>query len=167
MVRPSVQIEKSLVVAVARITPLISHSSSQAEMATLESVLSRVSKYNAIRLRLTADMADGTNRVKTLVVKAEDARIMSDMPLMRRHYADLFSLNNELLAEYNKRANNHEALLAALKEVNQILQKAANLRVGRAKSRVVTEARAAIKANSIDVLYEIVCDGKAKTSPAQ
>ena len=106
-------------------------------------------------------------RVKALVLKAEDARLMADMPLMKRHYAELFALNNELIAEYNKRANNHEALLAALKDVNQIIQKASNLRAGAAKSRVVAEARAAIKTNAIDSLYQIVCEGRSKVSLAQ
>ena len=138
-----------------------------AEMAALEDVLSRVAKFNAIRIRLTADMADGSARVKALVLKAEDARLMADMPLMKRHYAELFALNNELIAEYNKRANNHEALLAALKDVNQIIQKASNLRAGAAKSRVVAEARAAIKTNAIDSLYQIVCEGRSKVSLAQ
>ncbi|KAK7242918.1 hypothetical protein SO694_00126078 [Aureococcus anophagefferens] len=138
-----------------------------AEMTALEDILSRVAKFNAIRIRLTADMADGSARIKALVLKAEDARLMADMPLMKRHYAELFALNNELIAEYNKRANNHEALLAALKDVNQIIQKASNLRAGAAKSRVVAEARAAIKTNAIDSLYQIVCEGRSKVSPAQ
>ena len=138
-----------------------------AEMAALEDILSRVAKFNAIRIRLTADMADGSARIKALVLKAEDARLMADMPLMKRHYAELFALNNELIAEYNKRANNHEALLAALKDVNQIIQKASNLRAGAAKSRVVAEARAAIKTNAIDSLYQIVCEGRSKVSLAQ
>ncbi|KAH8071058.1 hypothetical protein JL721_4489 [Aureococcus anophagefferens] len=138
-----------------------------AEMTALEDILSRVAKFNAIRIRLTADMADGSARIKALVLKAEDARLMADMPLMKRHYAELFALNNELIAEYNKRANNHEALLAALKDVNQIIQKASNLRAGAAKSRVVAEARAAIKTNAIDSLYQIVSEGRSKVSLAQ
>lgn len=137
------------------------------EMTALEDILSRVAKFNAIRIRLTADMADGSARIKGLVLKAEDARLMSDMPLMKRHYADLFVLNNELIAEYNKRASNHEALLAALKEVNQIIQKAANLRVGAAKTRVIAESRAAIKSNNIESLYHIIADGKSNVSLAQ
>lgn len=35
--------------------------------------------FNAQRVRMTADMADVSQRVKMLVVKAEDARILGDM----------------------------------------------------------------------------------------
>ena len=48
-------------------------------------------------------------------------------------------------AGYNVRAANHENLLAALKEVNQMIQRSANLRAGKAKSRVVADCRAAVK----------------------
>ena len=39
----------------------------------------QVDEYNVIRLRLTAEMADSSNLVKSLVIKAEDARILFDM----------------------------------------------------------------------------------------
>lgn len=55
---------------------------------------------------------------------------------MSRHYAELFKLNNQLIGEYVKRSNNHQALLEALKEVNHTIQKAANLRMGQAKTKV-------------------------------
>ena len=54
-------------------------------------------------------MADGSSRVKALVLKAEDARLMADMPRMMRNYDELMRVNEGLIAEYNKRATNHEA----------------------------------------------------------
>jgi len=39
-----------------------------------------------VRLRLMAEMADSSNLVKTLVIKAEDARILSNMALTRKMY---------------------------------------------------------------------------------
>jgi hypothetical protein len=39
----------------------------------------QVADFNAQRVRMTADMADVSQRVKMLVVKAEDARILGDM----------------------------------------------------------------------------------------
>lgn len=131
-----------------------------AEMTAFQEVLMRVDEYNAIRLKLTAEMADSSNLVKTLVIKAEDARILGDMKLMKRMYSELYTLNNELIGEYTKRSNNHQELLAALKEVNNMIQKAARLRVGAPKSRVVTACRAAIKANNIHSLFQIIREGK-------
>ena len=78
---------------------------------------------------------------------------------MRRAYSELYNQNAGLLGEYNKRANNHEQLLAALKEVNQMIQKAARLRVGAPKSRVVFACRAAINANNIHSLFKIIKTG--------
>ena len=80
---------------------------------------------------------------------------------MRRAYSELYSQNAGLLGEYNKRANNHEQLLGALKvkEVNQMIQKAARLRVGAPKSRVVFACRAAINANNIHSLFKIIKTG--------
>jgi len=83
---------------------------------------------------------------------------------MKREYSELYSLNNELIAEYRKRSNNHQALLAALKEVNHMIQKAARLRVGAAKTRVVNACRAAIKANNIHSLFQIISQGSAGAS---
>ena len=39
----------------------------------------QVDDYNAIRLKLTGEMADDSNHVKNLVIRAEDARILNDM----------------------------------------------------------------------------------------
>ena len=48
-------------------------------------------------------------------------------------YNELFTSNGELIREYMKRATNHQNLLAALKTVNLMIQKAAKLRVGQPK----------------------------------
>ena len=92
-------------------------------------------------------------------MQAEDARILEDIKAMKAAYSQLYTLNAELLGEYNKRANNHEQLLAVLKEVNHMIQKAARLRVGSAKGRVVSACRAAIKNNNIHALFKIIQTG--------
>ena len=129
------------------------------EMEAFRAVLLRVDDYNAARIKMTAEMADTSQLAKTLVIKAEDARILEDVKSMRGAYSQLYTLNAELLGEYNKRANNHEQLLAALKEVNHMIQKAARLRVGAPKARVVSACRAAIKANNIHALFKIIKSG--------
>ena len=88
-------------------------------------------------------------------------RILGDIKSMRGAYSQLYTLNAELMGEYSKRANNHEQLLAALKEVNHMIQKAARLRVGSAKARIVSACRGAIKANNIHSLFKIIKSGQA------
>lgn len=130
------------------------------EMEAFRAVLMRVDDFNAARLKLTAEMADQSNTAKMLVIKAEDARILADYAGMRAAYAQLYTLNQELMGEYNKRANNHEQLLGALKEVNHMIQKSARLRVGAPKARIVTACRGAIKANHIQSLFTIMKTGR-------
>jgi Bardet-Biedl syndrome 2 protein len=68
-------------------------------------------------------------------------------------------MNGQLIGGYSTRAGNHENLLVALKEVNVMIQRAANLRVGRAKNSVVAECRAAVKANNMAALVQIIRQG--------
>jgi len=97
-----------------------------------------------------------SNAVKAMVVRAEDARLLGDMRGMKENYTGLWNVNHELLAEYKKRHANHTELLDCLKEVNQMIQKAARLRVGTAKAQVVSACRAAIKSNNIPSLFKII-----------
>lgn len=92
-------------------------------------------------------------------MRAEDSRLMGDMKIMKRAYTELFAMNNQLISNYNLRSNNHETLLQSLKEVNQMIQKTANLRLGRAKSSVISECRSAVKENNIRALINIMRSG--------
>lgn len=78
---------------------------------------------------------------------------------MRRAYTELFSLNNQLISSYNNRTHNHESLINNLKEVNVMIQKSANLRVGKAKSTVISDCRAAVKNNDMDSIIRIMRQG--------
>ncbi|KAF0707675.1 hypothetical protein AaE_013505, partial [Aphanomyces astaci] len=133
------------------------------QLADFRELLVRVDDYNSIRLKLTGDMADDSNQLKHLVIRAEDARILHDMASMRSYYAELFTLNNQLLGEYTKRATNHQALLDALKDVNGMIQLAARLRHGQPKSAVILACRKAIKANNIHALFYIVKTGREES----
>eukprot|EP01059_Diplonema_ambulator_P008431 TRINITY_DN18052_c0_g1_i2.p1 TRINITY_DN18052_c0_g1~~TRINITY_DN18052_c0_g1_i2.p1 ORF type:complete len:241 (+),score=33.01 TRINITY_DN18052_c0_g1_i2:112-834(+) len=132
------------------------------ELDDFSKVLMKVDGYNAVRIQLTMEMADSSQLVKALVIRAEDARILSEMGLMRQHYSKLHELNSQLIGEYIKRANNHTELLAALREVNAMIQRAARLRMGAAKSRVISECREAIKSNNIPSLFRIIKLGQMK-----
>jgi len=129
------------------------------EMAEFSKVLSNVTEFYSSRAKLTADMADSSQRVKALVVRAEDARILQEMRAMRSVYAYLYTLNNSLVGEYAARTTNHLALLGALKEVNGMINRASCLRIGRAKGEVVRECRKAIKGQEWDKLEGIICKG--------
>jgi len=142
------------------ITELDTTSEFPKEMRRFEETLERVKEYNSIRLQLSTEIADQSNIIKNLVISAEDARMIGDMPAMRRCYAQLMEWNQAQIAEYTKRANNHAKLLASLKEVNNMIQKAAKLRVGKAKAKVVSDCRKAIKENNVQNLHYLMLNKK-------
>ena len=47
---------------------------------------------------------------------------------MRQGYLQLYNLNHDLINGYHMRCNNHEKLLECLKQVNQVIQRAGQLR---------------------------------------
>eukprot|EP01138_Halocafeteria_seosinensis_P000066 gb/GECG01000067.1/.p1 GENE.gb/GECG01000067.1/~~gb/GECG01000067.1/.p1 ORF type:complete len:768 (+),score=99.94 gb/GECG01000067.1/:1-2304(+) len=130
------------------------------EFETLQTVIDKVENLNQIRQKLTAEMADSSNVIKSLVIRAEHARIMGDLVEMKRAYSELRGLNNELVGEYMKRANNHDELLKSLRHMNQMIQKAAALRVGSTKSQVITDCREAIKKRKYNSLFQIIRYGR-------
>lgn len=142
------------------ITELSSVADFPVEFDAFREVLVKVEEYNQVRMKLTAEMADSTQFVKSLVIKAEDSRILGDMKAVKKAYGSLYEVNRELMGEYLKRSNNHNELLAALKDVNAMIQKAGKLRVGQAKMTLVAECRNAIKTNNIHALFSIMRTGK-------
>lgn len=141
------------------ISELTSVATFPLEMEGFEETTSRIQEYNAQRLQLTADMADDSQRIKALIVRAEDSRLMGDMGTMRRAYTELQSLNKQLLQGYGVRRNTHVGLLQCLKEVNAMIQRAANLRVGKVKTAMIAECRASVKASNMPALLKIIKHG--------
>uniref|UniRef100_A0A671M754 BBSome complex member BBS2 n=1 Tax=Sinocyclocheilus anshuiensis TaxID=1608454 RepID=A0A671M754_9TELE len=82
---------------------------------------------------------------------------------MKKRYIELYDLNRDLINEYKIRSNNHNALLARLKSVNQAIQRAGRLRVGKPKTQVITACRDAIKNNNINALFKIMRAGTASS----
>jgi Bardet-Biedl syndrome 2 protein len=65
----------------------------------------------------------------------------------------------DLTTDQLRRSANQLQLLEALREVNQMIQRAAKLRVGAAKGGVVAACRAAIKASNLAALLGIIRNG--------
>ena len=126
------------------------------EIGAFKEVLKTVKDCMAARRMVSVGMADETQQLKALVIRAEDARIKADIGTMRRAYTDLYSMNALLVASYQTRAANHKELMAALALVNQMIHKAANLRLGQAKTRTTSECRAAVKANNLSELMRVI-----------
>ncbi|XP_061177262.1 Bardet-Biedl syndrome 2 protein homolog isoform X1 [Saccostrea echinata] len=129
------------------------------EMEKLRQILVKVDEFHAVRQKLTAEMADHSNLIRSMVVRAEDARLMGDMKNMKKGYMELYNMNRDLISGYKIRCGNHQELLACLKQLNQMIQKAGRLRVGKYKTQVVSACRAAIKSNNVSALFKIIKTG--------
>ncbi|KPP75942.1 Bardet-Biedl syndrome 2 protein-like [Scleropages formosus] len=129
----------------------------------LRVTLTEVDEFHSVHQKLTAAMADHSNHIRTMLVQAEDARLMGDMRTMKKRYMELYDLNRDLINEYKIRCNNHNALIACLKSVNQAIQRAGQLRVGKPKSQVIAACRNAIKNNNVNALFKIMRAGTASS----
>lgn len=49
------------------------------EMENLQQILLKIEQFNSVRQQLTSQMADHSNIIRSLVVRAEDSRLMDDM----------------------------------------------------------------------------------------
>ncbi|KAJ8398586.1 hypothetical protein AAFF_G00421140 [Aldrovandia affinis] len=129
----------------------------------VRATLTEVDDYHSVHQKLTAAMADHSNHIRNMLVQAEDARLMGDMTTMKKRYIDLYDLNRDLVNEYKIRSNNHNALLTCLKSVNQAIQRAGRLRVGKPKNQVITACRDAIKSNNVNALFKVMRAGTASS----
>ncbi|XP_058849862.1 Bardet-Biedl syndrome 2 protein homolog isoform X2 [Acipenser ruthenus] len=125
----------------------------------VRNTLVQVDEYHSVHQRLTAEMADHSNLIRNMLVQAEDARLMGDMKTMKKRYIELFDLNRDLINGYKIRSNNHAELLNCLRAVNQAIQRAGRLRVGKPKNQVITACRDAIKNNNVNALFKIMRAG--------
>ncbi|XP_040185084.1 Bardet-Biedl syndrome 2 protein isoform X1 [Rana temporaria] len=122
----------------------------------LRKVLVQVDESHLVHQKLTADMADQSNLIRSMLVQAEDARLMRDMKNMKNRYTELYDLNRDIINRYKIRCNNHTELLNNLKCVNQAIQRAGRLRVGKPKAQVITACRDAIRTNNINAFFRIM-----------
>ena len=75
---------------------------------------------------------------------------------MKQYYGELSSMNKDMINGFRVRNQNQQELIGSLKEINLLIQQAANLRVGRFKSEIVQAARQAIKQNNLNLIARII-----------
>ncbi|XP_010220772.1 PREDICTED: Bardet-Biedl syndrome 2 protein [Tinamus guttatus] len=129
----------------------------------LRKVLVKVDERHAVNQRLTADMAEHSGLIRSVLIQAEDARLLGDMKNMKKRYIELYDLNRDLINQYKIRCNNHTELLNNLKAVNQAIQRAGRLRVGKPKTQIITACRDAIRSNNFNTLFRIMRVGTASS----
>ena len=98
------------------------------ELSRVEKMLHKADELQSVRQRLSTEMADQSGLIRSLVVRAEDSRLMLDLKNMKRWYNQLYDINQDLVSGYKIRVNNNQELMDTLKDVNMIIQRAGRLR---------------------------------------
>ncbi|CAF2163704.1 unnamed protein product [Rotaria magnacalcarata] len=129
------------------------------EFELLQQVFSQIEEYQAARQRISSDMAEHASIIRSFLIRAEDARLMGDIPIMKQHYIDLLHLNRDLINGYTIRCTSHEELMRHLRFLNQMVQKAGNLRLGKYKTNTINHCRVAIKGNNVELLIKSIRSG--------
>ncbi|XP_054272128.1 Bardet-Biedl syndrome 2 protein homolog [Macrosteles quadrilineatus] len=122
--------------------------------------LNRVADIQQNATKMAAGVADSSSIIRSLIVQAEDLRLLQQMKDMRDCYNDLQQINEELVHTYAVRVANHELLLETLRSINVIIQQAARLRVGKHKNDVITHCRSAMSNNNISALIKVIKTGE-------
>lgn len=94
----------------------------------LTELMEGVGGHQAVRQRLTVDMADQVNEVRNLFYESENARLMNDMAEMRRSYAAIQSGNQKLVDLQIIRDSNYSELMDRLKQINLHVQNSSSCR---------------------------------------
>ena len=153
------------------------------ELVKVEQMLLRADELQSVRQRLSTEMADQSGLIRSLVVRAEDSRLMLDLKNMKKWYNQLYDINQDLVSGYKIRVNNNQELMETLKDVNMIIQRAGRLRgkkelsyklttggfntlsffilAGKSKTKVITDCRNAIKTNNVNLLQKVIRNGEA------
>lgn len=153
------EIIQSLVADFLAFTELRSQAHFPREVDQLKGLVSRVEEIQSVRQQLGADIAENSVKVRNLVIQSEDARLLQEYKQVRQCYMDINSVNRDLVSCQRIREKNHEDLVAALKQINLLIQKTANLRVGKPKADMIQACRQAIRQNNLNVLTKIVTSG--------
>lgn len=53
-------------------------------------------------MQITSEIADSINNIKTMIVKAEDSKILGDMNYVRKYYTEVMGENKQLFTELTK-----------------------------------------------------------------
>lgn len=101
---------------------------SDQHLKKLTELMEGVGGHQAVRQRLTVDMADQVNEVRNLFYESENARLMNDMAEMRRSYAAIQSGNQKLVDLQTIRDSNYSELMDRLKQINLHVQNSSSCR---------------------------------------
>lgn len=82
--------------------------------------------------------------------------MIGTLSTMKKMYAGVMVENKSLQTEMNKKSQNNDKLMEALREINGMISRGGDLRVGVSKTQVTTLSRNAVKKNNLYQLINII-----------
>jgi Bardet-Biedl syndrome 2 protein len=110
------------------ITELESIANFPNEIANVKALISKIDEFQKFKHTVSASIAEFVSQVKELAVRAEDTRMIGDMKALKKIYNSLNANNGFILAEYNKRLENHNEMTKHISELGQIIKSFSGLR---------------------------------------
>ena len=132
----------------------------KAEFPTIESELtelaSKIGEQRDLGEKLSGDVTEQSDFVKLAVVRLEDSRLLKDPIGLRRAVLDLEAANRTVINQQRLRIETHKQLVANLRRLNNIIQTAASLRVGKYRHELISSCREAIKENKLTHIIKLI-----------
>ncbi|KAF8568613.1 hypothetical protein P879_07797 [Paragonimus westermani] len=129
------------------------------EFENFEQLVHLTEAHQATRQQMTADVAEKMDLIGTLLIRAEDQRLMGCWGTAKQMYTELLYTNRDLLTGYQSRVCEHRTLSDCQKRLNQFIEQASSLRVGKFKTKVVSLCHQALKTNNLGALFKVVRTG--------
>ena len=99
--------------------------------------------------------------IKDLFVKAEDNRLLDNIPSFMDYFRKINVRNLELLDEFEKRTKIYEELISYLKKINESIQTFSNLKSGKYKIQMINDCRDCVRKKNYQLLLKIFASGEA------
>ena len=148
------------VIRYLKVEDLDAHVEFIPEFQELESVIEIVRAQGAEQVNLRSQTVDSTRLISSLVMKAEDYRLLDHIALMTTSLTDMARLNEDLIREHTIAVENHKSLMGGLRKINTLLQRVSRCRAGLPKQDMIAKFRAAMKAAGGRELVRILSTGK-------
>lgn len=132
---------------------VINYPKSQEE---LQYTIKRIEKLSAMRNSSSINMTEITSQIKELFVRAEDSRLVEDLPAFINYFKRINMKNQDILEEFNSRHEVYTELIQELKKMNTIIQYFANLKYGIYRNKVITTSRECLKNKNYALLLKII-----------
>ena len=124
-------------------------------------MVERISELDKQRNQFNINMTEIITFIKDLFVKAEDNRLLDNIPSFMDYFRKINVRNLELLDEFEKRTKIYEQLISDLKKINESIQTFSNLKSGKYKNQMINDCRDCVRKKNYQLLLKIFASGEA------